>query len=127
MDHFGQRAVARVGGVITLVGMAPALVFPTVPGTILGFGLAGLGVATLVPAALNEADELPGLRPGTGLTVVSWLLRLGFLLCPPLVGFIADATELRFGLLVVPVMGALTIVLAGVLRGRPVHLSARPG
>jgi len=127
VDHFGQRAVARVGGVITLVGMAPALVFPTVPGTILGFGLAGLGVATLVPAALNEADELPGLRPGTGLTVVSWLLRLGFLLCPPLVGFIADATELRFGLLVVPVMGALTIVLAGVLRGRPVHLSARPG
>ena len=73
MDHFGQRAVARVGGVITLVGMAPALVFPTVPGTILGFGLAGLGVATLVPAALNESDEMPGLRPGTGYTVVSRL------------------------------------------------------
>ncbi|HIY41908.1 MAG TPA: MFS transporter [Candidatus Nocardiopsis merdipullorum] len=118
VDRYGQRAVARVGGLITAVGMGSMLAFPTIPGTVLGFGLAGLGVATLVLTTLNEADELPGLRPGTGLTVVSWLMRLGFLLCPPVVGLIADATELRIGLLVVPVMGALVIVLAGVLRTR---------
>lgn len=119
VDRFGQRSVARVGGSVTAVGMGSALLFPTVPGTVLGFCLAGLGVATLVPAALNEADELPGLRPGTGLTVVSWLMRLGFLLCPPLVGFIAEATELRIGLMVVPVAGVLVIMLAGVLRPGP--------
>src|SRR5699024_4034390 len=66
VDHFGQRAVARVGGVITLGGMAPALVFPTVRGTILGFGLAGRGGARLVPAAWMAAARLPGLRPGPG-------------------------------------------------------------
>lgn len=68
---------------------------------------------------MHEADELPGLRPGTGLTIVSWLMRLGFLLSPPLVGFVADASELRIGLMVVPIAGALVVVLAGILRARP--------
>lgn len=118
VDRFGQRAVARTGGVIVAAGMGLALAWPTVPGTIAGFALAGFGVATLVPAAMHEADELPGLQPGTGLTVVSWLMRLGFLVSPPIVGAVADATSLRAGLLVVPVAGVLVIVLAGVLQPR---------
>ncbi|MEU0739004.1 MFS transporter [Streptomyces sp. NPDC006134] len=118
VDRFGQRAVARAGGLVVAAGMGLALAVPTVPGTILGFAAAGLGVATLVPAAMHEADELPGLKPGSGLTVVSWLMRLGFLLSPPAVGLVADATTLRLGLLVVPLAGALVILLAGVLRTR---------
>lgn len=118
VDRFGQRAVARAGGFIVAAGMGCALAFPTVPGVIAGFAAAGFGVATLVPAAMHEADELPGLRHGTGLTIVSWLMRLGFLLSPPIVGLIADATELRFGLLIVPLAGVAVILLAGVLQKR---------
>ena len=118
VDRFGQRAVARTGGLIVAAGMGLALAVPTVTGTILGFAAAGFGVATLVPAAMHEADELPGLKPGTGLTVVSWLMRLGFLLSPPAVGAVADATSLRVGLTVIPIGGLLVIVLAGVLQPR---------
>ena len=115
VDRFGQRLVARVGGAIVMMGMGFALLVPTVPGTIVGFGLAGLGVSTLIPAAMQAADELPGFRPGAGLTIVSWLLRLGFLVSPPVVGAIADATELRYGLLVVPLAGLLVVVVGRVL------------
>ncbi|WP_193103789.1 MFS transporter [Brachybacterium sp. FME24] len=118
VDRFGQRAVARAGGAIIALGMATALALPTVAGTVAGFALAGLGSATLVPAAMQEADDLPGLRHGTGLTVVSWLMRLGFLVSPPIVGLIADSTSLRVGLLVVPIAGLLVIALSGVLGGR---------
>ncbi|WP_405463033.1 MFS transporter [Streptomyces anulatus] len=118
VDRFGQRAVARTGGLITAAGMGLALAVPTLPGTILGFALAGFGVATLVPAAMHEADALPGLKPGSGLTIVSWLMRLGFLLSPPVVGYVADATSLRTGLLVIPCAGLLVVALARVLRGR---------
>lgn len=118
VDRFGQRLVARAGGVIVVVGMGVALAFPTIPGTIIGFAAAGFGVATLVPAAMNEADVLPGLRHGTGLTVVSWLMRLGFLLSPPVVGLIADATSLRAGLLLIPAVGVAVVLFAGVLRRR---------
>ncbi|GAB7051203.1 MFS transporter [Catenuloplanes indicus] len=122
VDRFGQRTIARAGGLIVAAGMGLALAVPSVPGTILGFAAAGFGVATLVPAALHEADELPGLAPGAGLTVVSWLMRLGFLLSPPIVGAVADATTLRTGLLIVPLAGLLVVLLAGVLAARrPAH------
>ncbi|MEU9060192.1 MFS transporter [Streptomyces sp. NPDC048430] len=116
VDRFGQRTVARAGGLITAAGMGLALAAPSVPGTILGFAAAGFGVATLVPAAMHEADELPGLKPGSGLAIVSWLMRLGFLASPPIVGLVTDATSLRVGLLVVPLAGLLALLLAGVLR-----------
>lgn len=118
VDRFGQRAVARTGGALVLLGTGLALAFPSVPGTIAGFAAAGFGVATLVPAAMQQADELPGLRAGTGLTLVSWLMRLGFLLSPPIVGLVADATSLRTGLLVLPLAGLVVVLLAGVLAPR---------
>lgn len=118
VDRFGQVLVARAGGVIVVVGMGLALLLPTVPGTIAGFAAAGFGIATLVPAAMTEADELPGLRPGTGLTIVSWLMRLGFLLSPPIIGVAADNFGLRLALCAVPLAGVLVIVFAGALRPR---------
>ncbi|OBG86586.1 fucose permease [Mycobacterium sp. E136] len=123
VDRFGTRAVVRSGGVITAVGMGFALAFPSVPGTIAGFAFAGFGVATLVPSAMHAADQLPGLRPGSGLTILTWLMRIGFFGAPVLVGVIADATSLRIGLLTVPIAGVLVVALSGVLsaRRRPVR------
>ncbi|MCV7063404.1 MFS transporter [Mycolicibacterium vaccae] len=118
VDRFGERAVARSGGLLAAVGMGVALAFPTVPGTIAGFAAAGLGVATVVPAAMRAADELPGLRAGTGLTLLTWLMRVGFLGAPLIVGLVADATSLRAGLLIVPVAGVALVLLAGVLSSR---------
>jgi MFS family permease len=106
VDRFGQRRVARAGGALTAVGMGLALAVPSIPTTLVGFALAGLGVATLVPAVYHAADELPGLPRGLGLAIVNWLLRIGFLLSPLLIGVIADATSLRVAL--------GTVVLAGV-------------
>jgi MFS family permease len=123
VDRFGERAVARAGGFIAAAGMGAALAFPSVPGTIAGFAAAGLGVATLIPAAMHGADQLPGMRPGTGLTAVTWLMRVGFFGAPLIVGVIADATSLRVGLLSVPVAGVLVMALASALsrRRRPVQ------
>ncbi|WP_323744310.1 MFS transporter [Pseudoclavibacter sp. VKM Ac-2888] len=118
VDRFGERRVAQAGGLVTALGMGVALLFPSVGGTIAGFAAAGLGIATLVPAALHAADELPGFKPGTAITLVSWLMRLGFLAAPPLVGLLADATSLRVGLIVVPIAGVVAFLCAGVLAGR---------
>jgi MFS family permease len=106
VDRFGQRRVVRAGGALTAAGMGLALAVPSIPTTVLGFAVAGLGVATLVPAVYHAADELPGLPRGLGLAIVNWLLRIGFLLSPLLIGVVADATSLRVAL--------VTVVLAGI-------------
>jgi MFS family permease len=118
VDRFGERAVARAGGLITATGMGAALLFPSVPATIAGFAAAGIGIATVIPAAMHAADRLPGLRAGSGLTAVAWLMRMGFVAAPPVVGAIADATSLRIGLLVVPAAGLAVVAAAGALSAR---------
>lgn len=118
VDRFGQRMVAVAGGVLVALGMGSALAWPSIPLTLVGFAAAGFGVATLVPAAMHAADELPGLRPGTGLTVVTWLMRLGFLISPLVIGTISDATELRVSLVIVPIAGLLVVALSGFLDRR---------
>ncbi|WP_324277969.1 MFS transporter [Blastococcus brunescens] len=118
VDRFGQRLVAQVGGVLIAVGMGLALAVPSVASTLIGFALAGLGVATLIPAVYAAADELPGLRRGTGLAVINWLLRIGFLVSPPLIGVLADATSLRVALLTVVAAGLGALLLGGALRPR---------
>lgn len=120
VDRFGERAVTCAGGLVIAAGMGAALAFPSVPGTIAGFAAVGLGVATLVPAAMHGADQLPGLRAGAGLTAVAWLMRVGFVASPPVVGLLADAAGLRAGLLLVPAAGLMVALLAcipGVLSG----------
>ncbi|BCJ50946.1 MFS transporter [Actinoplanes sp. NBRC 14428] len=119
VDRFGQRTVTRTGGAIAAAGMGAALAFPSVGTALAGFALAGLGTATLVPAAMHTADELPGLPPGAGLTIVSWVLRVGFLASPPLVGLVADHSSLRVGLLSVVIAGVGTLLLGRVLLNRP--------
>ncbi|MGY1593840.1 MFS transporter [Geodermatophilus sp. SYSU D00708] len=118
VDRFGQRRVARAGGALTAAGMGLALAWPSVPSTLAGFALAGLGVATLIPAVYQAADELPGLPHGLGLAAINWLLRIGFLVSPPLIGALADATSLRVALLTVVLAGIGTLVLGRALPGR---------
>ncbi|MDO5722200.1 MAG: MFS transporter [Actinomycetaceae bacterium] len=118
VDRWGYRGVARFGAGLIAVGLGLVVAWPLVPVTLVGFAAAGFGSATLVPAAMHAADGLPYLRPGVGLTVVSWLMRLGFMLTAPMVGAIADLWSLRMGLGLVAVAGLVAVFLAGVLPGR---------
>ena len=126
VDRFGRRTVAQGGAALITVGMGLALLFPSVPGTIAGFAVAGFGSATLVPAAIQQADELPGLTPGTGLTVISWLMRIGFLVSPPIVGMVADTFGLRTGLCVVPFAGITVLLLSWTLSQGEREIPAPP-
>lgn len=91
IDRLGPRAVIATGGLLVAGGMGFALASSSVPGTLAGLVLAGAGCAVAVPVAYAAADDVPGLRPGLGLTIVSWLARVIMLLCPPLVGRLVDA------------------------------------
>ncbi|TDC61329.1 MFS transporter [Streptomyces hainanensis] len=115
VQRLGDRTTARIGGVLVVTGMGAALLWPSVPSTIVGFGLAGLGIATLIPAALHAADEVPGLSPGVGISVAAFLMRIGFLVSPPVVGLIADAHSIRLGLTVVPLAGLVILLTSRVL------------
>lgn len=118
VDRLGQATMARLGGLLVVVGMGLAVLVPNPWTTVIGYACAGYGVATVIPSVFEAADAMPGFKPGTALTVVSMLLRVGFLASPPLVGVLADAVSLRWALLVIPVGGLVVFALAGILSNR---------
>jgi hypothetical protein len=85
---------------------------------IVAFGAAGLGIGTLIPAGLRTVDELPGLAPGTGLTLVGLVLRMSLFVAPPVVGVVGDGAGLRVALLVIPLAAVLVVALSPVLSPR---------
>lgn len=121
VDRLGDRLTARLGAVISAVGMALALLVPSPVTSMIGFACVGWGIATLFPAAFRAADELPGVTPGVGITMVGWLARIGFFVAPPVVGALADAFTLRYALWLVPLYAAGLLIFSGVLEGKNPH------
>ncbi len=118
VDRFGARQVATSGSALASAGMLLAALAPVPWLVVVGFGLAGLGIATLFPLGLAAAGEIPGVRSGDGIAVVSLLARTGFLVGPPLVGVVADATSLRLALLVVVAAGLVGTAASRLLATR---------
>lgn len=115
VNRFGPRAVSRSGAVLTVVGLVVVMAVPSITAAVVGFGVVGLGIAVLIPLAMHAADELPGLPRGFGLAASGWMMRVGFLVTPPLVGVLADQVGLRWAFAVPAVIGVLAICCAGLL------------
>ncbi len=115
INRYGTVRVARVGGVLIAAG---GVLIATAVGPLplfLGFALAGYGTATLVPSALGAAARFPGIGQGGGVTVVSWLMRIGFLATSPVVGALADEVGLRWGLGILVASGVIVVAVCGYL------------
>nr|WP_240494019.1 MFS transporter [Actinomyces gaoshouyii] len=91
IDALGGRRVIAAGGALVVLGMGTGIVAGTIGGILVGMVLAGAGCAVAVPVAFAAADGIPGLAPGVGLTIVSWLARVIMMIAPPVVGMLADA------------------------------------
>ena len=125
VDRFGAQAVVALGSVLVVVGIGASMIWATLTMTYVGFALAGLGAAVMIPLATTTADEVPGLAPGTGVAFVSWFMRFGCFAGPPVVGLIADGAGLRAAFGVGVAAGALGLVLAPLLA--PTRAARRPG
>jgi predicted MFS family arabinose efflux permease len=68
---------------------------------LLGFLILGLGCSLGAPMLYTASMQLPGTTPAAGLATFATFSFIGFMAGPPIVGFVAEAYGLEFGLLVV--------------------------
>lgn len=95
-----------------------ALALATPAGAIAGFALMGLGLSALFPLSLRAAGEDPE-RAGPALAAVSTVGYTGFLLGPPAIGSLAEASDLRAAPAPICLLLLIAASLAGDLRARP--------
>jgi hypothetical protein len=78
---------------------------------VLGFALAGLGIANAVPLLFSAAGRVP--PAGPSLAAVFTVGYTGFIVGPPLIGFVADAVGLPAALAGLCGAAALVTLLGG--------------
>lgn len=115
IHRFGAVAIARGGGALILMGGIVIVVASGPIPLLFGLALMGYGSATLVPSAMSAAATIRGFSQSSGVTIVSWLMRIGFLITSPLIGTLTELGGLRWGLTILLAVGAGAILLAGAL------------
>ncbi|MCS4594981.1 MFS transporter [Brevibacterium sediminis] len=112
VTRFGAGRIARLGGGLIAVGGVGIIAAQEPVLLLVSMGALGFGSATLVPGALGAAARLPGVGRAGGVTLVNWLMRVGYLGTSPLVGVVATGAGLRWGLGILVLVGLLTVVFA---------------
>jgi fucose permease len=120
---FGDRWVARYGGALVVGTLAAAgavalvavlLLGQPIP-ALLGFAVFGLGVAVIVPVCFSAAAAGGG-HPGHSIAAAATAGWVGFLLGPPVIGWVAHATSLPLALGLLPILCVLIVLGARQLR-----------
>lgn len=120
---FVDRLIAKLGRlrvfvVATVIATAGALTLVVAPGPIegiVGFALVGLGTSAVAPMLVGSAAEQPGITGGEAAAVVEVGQAPAWMLTPLIVGFISQATNLRVGLLVLPLVLVAQLALAPII------------
>lgn len=109
--RLGARKVLQLSGVLTAAGLLIAVLLPYFATAIFGFLLVGAGVSSVVPLVYSAAGKSKTLSPGMALAAVSTIGYLGFLVGPPLIGFVAEASSLSISFSIIAVMGTCIAVM----------------
>jgi MFS family permease len=109
--RFGKKKLLLADGLLAITGLAIALGFVSVGSTFLGFFLAGLGLATIVPIIYTTAGNAPGVSPSIGIAMATTIGYAGFFVGPPVIGYLADGYGLRIGLAFPLLLLAIMLVL----------------
>ena len=109
--RIGRKRTMQFSGIIISLGMAVSVCFPYIVTATIGFMMVGLGVSTNIPSVYSIAGKNEKVPPGIALAMVASVSYLGFLMGPPLIGYISALSSLRYSYAVIGCFGLLITYL----------------
>jgi MFS family permease len=111
--RLGAKRMIQISGAMMFTGITILVAFPYFVPSIIGLLIAGFGVSSVVPLSYGLAGQSKTMPAGQALAAVSSLGFLGFLIAPPLIGFVAEGYTLRVAFALIALMGLVVIFLSG--------------
>lgn len=108
---FGSRNVLITSGIMISTGLYSAVLFPYLISCTIAFMLVGFGVSNVIPIVFNAAGNSKKVPTSIALTIVSSISFMGFLIGPPIIGYIAQMTSLRYSFAFIGIFGILISLL----------------
>lgn len=113
---YGIKNIIRASGILTVIGLCISIFFPYFVASIIGFFIVGAGVSSVVPLAFSAAGRTKTMSSSVALAAVSTMGFFGFLLGPPLIGFIAGWMNLKVSFSFIALTGLAVVILAGKIK-----------
>jgi MFS family permease len=98
VQAFGLRKTLLINCLILFIGMSVALIIQNPYTVIIGFGITGLGLSTIVPLIYGEAGHSKTMSAGVALAAITTVGMAGFLIGPVLIGHLSEFSSLRIAL-----------------------------
>lgn len=111
ITKLGTRKVLIISGLLMSFGMIVAVLLPLITAATVGFMMVGIGVACCVPTVYSLAGNHPTIPAGMALAIVTSISFLGFLLGPPIIGFIAEILSLQWSFALFSLFGICMIII----------------
>ncbi|MEN2401025.1 MFS transporter [Flavobacterium sp. MC2016-06] len=109
--RFGIKKILLYSGIFITLGFLLCFLMPYIYPTIFGYILIGIGVSCVVPLVFSIAGKSSSLSSGSALTSISTIGYLGFLIVPPMVGFISEYLSMKWAFLVMAFLGGLMVLM----------------
>jgi MFS family permease len=110
--RFGSLTLIRTMSLTAAIAFAGALLSRHPVTVIAGFALLGAGLSVVLPELFRAGGNLPGYSAGEAVAAVSTYGWTGLLLGPPLIGLLAQFTNLSIGLALLCVGPLIVFALA---------------
>ena len=108
-SRWGRKRWAMISGGLITTGIGLTVLMPVLMPAVIGCMLTGIGVSSIIPLMYSTAGKDPGIASGIAIASVAGIGYLGFLLGPPIIGYIAEAVGLRYSFALMG-MGGLAIL-----------------
>ncbi len=105
ISRIGRKKLLQICGVMISTGLFTSVLFPYLIPCTLAFMLVGLGVSSIVPTVYSAAGRHSKVPAGIALATVSSVSFIGFLMGPPLIGYISEISSLRYSFAVIGIFG----------------------
>ncbi len=111
INYWGPRKQLMLSGLLVTVGLVIAIIHPSIYTSTIGFMLVGFGVSSVIPTIYGSVGKSaePG-QASIALASVSSIGFFGFLIGPPIVGFLSGALGLRWAFLSISILGLVTFI-----------------
>ena len=110
---FGVVRLLTWSGFIAGIGLTAGLFAGNIYGVIIGWFLFGIGISTVIPMMISATGTLanekyPGqVSAAEGVALVTGVAYFGFVIGPPLIGFISEIVTLRWAMLLPAVLAII--------------------
>ena len=114
-NKYGAEKVIRSGGLISGIGLLLGLIVGQIPGVIFGWFCIGLGLSIVMPLIFSAAgnlahDKFQGqIAPSVAVARVSGTAYFGFMIGPPVIGYLSEQFTLRWAMLLVVFLASVMV------------------